>query len=220
MSDAPKPPAEAPQEGSPPPIRPNNVLDTVFRDDGPLPPARLGIRALAFLLDFILISGVATVLIWKVALPQSHPGAFSEFLGWGQQIVDWADSGAQTSQPIPQPSRNLAEALDFASDIQLLVFWLYFALGEAFFAGSVGKCACRLRTVSTITLGPPNLVTGLIRGGMKTAALFFLPPLALTATLIALFFNRRRQMGHDLLSRTVVVDEKRLPQAETQHARR
>ena len=217
MSDAPKPPAEAPPEGSPPPIRPNNVLDSVFRDDGPLPPARLGIRTLAFLLDFILISGVAAVLIWKVAMPQSHPGAFSEFLGWGQQIVDWANTGAQANQPIPQPSRNLAEALSFASDIQLLVFWLYFALGEAFFAGSVGKCACRLRTVSTITLGPPPLITGLIRGGIKTAVLFFIPPLALAATFAALFFNRRRQMGHDLLSRTVVVDEKRLPVMEPKH---
>jgi uncharacterized RDD family membrane protein YckC len=28
------------------------------------------------------------------------------------------------------------------------------------------------------------------------------------ATLSALFFNKRRQMGHDLMSRTAVIDEK------------
>ena len=28
------------------------------------------------------------------------------------------------------------------------------------------------------------------------------------ATLVTLFFNKRRQMGHDIVSRTAVIDEK------------
>jgi uncharacterized RDD family membrane protein YckC len=28
------------------------------------------------------------------------------------------------------------------------------------------------------------------------------------ATLVTLFFNKRRQMGHDMMSRTAVIDEK------------
>lgn len=214
MSASPKPPTEAPEPDSPPPIKPNNVLDSVFRDDGPLPPARLGIRTFAFLLDFILVTAVATVVIWKVVLPQSHPGAFSEFVEWGQQIIHWSQEGSQTDAPIPLPNRNLAEALNNANDLQVLIFWLYFALGEALFGSSLGKRACRLQTVSTITLGPPSFISGVIRGGIKTAAIFFLPPLALIATLCALFFNRRRQLGHDLLSRTAVIDEKHLPQTD------
>jgi uncharacterized RDD family membrane protein YckC len=188
----------------------DNPLNAVFSDTGPMPPARIGIRALAFLLDFILISAVATVLIWKILLPQSHPGAFPEFLEWGEQLLEWVASEQPDRSTPPAPSHNLAEALNYASDLQLLIFWLYFALGEAFFAGSVGKVACRLRTVSTVTLAPPPFITGVIRGGLKTAVLFLIPPLGLLVALAALWFNRRRQMGHDLLARTVVVDERHL----------
>ncbi|MEC7609316.1 MAG: hypothetical protein VX964_04015, partial [Verrucomicrobiota bacterium] len=43
-----------------------NLLDSVFNDDGSLPPARIGIRSLAFILDLILVSAVATIIIWKI----------------------------------------------------------------------------------------------------------------------------------------------------------
>lgn len=48
-----------------------------------------------------------------------------------------------------------------------------------------------------------------MRGGTKTMVLLFVPfnLLMIPATLIALRFNKRNQMGHDLLNRTVVVDE-------------
>jgi uncharacterized RDD family membrane protein YckC len=51
-------------------------------------------------------------------------------------------------------------------------------------------------------------MTGIVRGGLKTMVLFFAFPLALIATFVAMFFNKRRQLGHDLLSRTAVIDEK------------
>ena len=59
-----------------------NLLDSVFRKDGPMPPASIGLRGLAFLLDFILISAVASIIIWKIALPQSNPAAFTELSEW------------------------------------------------------------------------------------------------------------------------------------------
>jgi len=91
----------------------------------------------------------------------------------------------------------------------MLTIWLYFALGEAFFGGSsLGKRICRIRSVSTVTLGAPPLMAGIVRGGLKTLTLYLFFPLAMIATLAALFFNKRRQMGHDLMSRTVVIDEK------------
>lgn len=189
---------------------PGSLLDSVFRKDGPMPPASIRIRTFAFLLDFILVSAVASVIIWKIALPQSHPAAFTELTAWTQEVITWySDRGASAETTFPEPSKNLTRALTVANELQMLTFWLYFALGEAFFAGSsLGKRICRIRTVSTVTLGHPPIMAGIVRGGLKTLTLYFIFPLGMVATLAALFFNKRRQMGHDLMSRTAVVDEK------------
>jgi uncharacterized RDD family membrane protein YckC len=189
----------------------NSLLDSIFRKDGPMPPASILLRALAFALDFVLISAVASIIIWKIALPQSHPAAFSELTEWTQQLVTWySERGTEpTTAPMPEPSKDLSRALATASELQMLTFWLYFALGEAFFAGSsLGKRICRIRSVSTVTLSPPPIMAGIVRGGLKTLTLFLFFPFGMFATLIALFFNKRRQMGHDMMSRTAVIDEK------------
>lgn len=204
MSDSP----ESEQSETPPPIKPDNVLDSIFSEGGPMPTAKFGLRALAFGLDCILLTAVASVIIWKLALPQSHPGAFYELTQWSQEVVEWVGNREPGSEP-PVPSKNLAEALGVANEIQLIIFWLYFAIGEAFFAGSsLGKRICRIRSVSTVTLGAPPILSGIVRGGLKTVTLFWLFPIMFLATFIALFFNKRRQLGHDLFARTAVVDEK------------
>jgi uncharacterized RDD family membrane protein YckC len=186
------------------------LLDSIFRKDGPMPPAAIWLRAFAFALDFILISAVASVIIWKVVLPQSHPAAFTQLTEWTQEVMDWyGDRSSTTDTPFPEPDKNLARALALANELQMLAFWLYFAIGEAFFAGSsLGKRICRIRSVSTVTLGRPPIMAGIVRGGLKTLTLYLFFPVGMIATLAALFFNRRRQMGHDLMSRTAVVDEK------------
>ena len=187
-----------------------NPLDSIFSDDGSLPPARIGIRSLAFLLDLILVSSVATIIIWKIILPQTHPGTFHEFILWGEQLTNWINSNERSDIALPKPNHNLSVALNFANDLHLLIFWLYFALSEALYAVTLGKKACRLRTISTITLSPPPFLTGVIRGGLKTAAFFFIPPVGLIVSVSVLLLNKRRQMGHDLLSRTIIIDEKML----------
>ena len=206
-SDLGKRPDEDPQQDRP---SAGNLLDSVFRKDGPMPPASIGIRGLAFFLDFILISAVASIIIWKIALPQSHPAAFTELTEWTQAVGTWwGDRATSVDAPLPEPCKNLAEALIIANELQMLCFWLYFALGEAFFAGSsLGKRICRIRSVSTVTLDKPPIMAGIIRGGLKTLTIYFFFPIGMIATLITLFFNKRRQMGHDMMSRTAVVDEK------------
>jgi uncharacterized RDD family membrane protein YckC len=202
-------PNEGPQHTTP---SAGKLLDSVFRKDGPMPPASISLRGLAFFLDFILISAVASIIIWKIALPQSHPAAFTELTEWTQAVITWyGDRATEIDAPIPKPSRNLAEALSIANELQMLCFWLYFALGEAFFAGSsLGKRICRIRSVSTVTLGKPPIMTGIVRGGLKTLTLYLFFPIGMIATLVTLFFNERRQMGHDMMSRTAVIDEKLL----------
>ncbi len=193
-------------------LRPETVLDSVFSKDGPMPPAKLRLRGLAFTLDVILMTAVASVIIWKIALPQSHPGAFHDLVVWSEQFAEWIFEANQDQDSTPpQPSSELLRALAVASEIQLLAFWIYFACGEAFFAGSsLGKRICRLRSISTVTLGPPPAMSGIVRGGLKTIALFWIFPIIFAVNFITLFFNKRRQLAHDRLSRTAVIDEKYL----------
>ena len=75
-------PADAPSPGS--------VLDSVFSSDGPMPPASIWLRAFAFLLDFVLVAAVASILIWKIVLPQSHPAAFAELTEWTSAVMKLA----------------------------------------------------------------------------------------------------------------------------------
>jgi uncharacterized RDD family membrane protein YckC len=192
-----KPPASEAGEA-----RPSSVLDSILREGGPLPPARLGLRALALLLDTLLLGAASILILSKVALPLAHPGALYEFRQW----LEAASAAAGDDAPPMGP--ELLEALAFAQNLMVILFWAYFAAGEAFFRGSsLGKRACRLRTFSTVTLEAPTPLTGIVRGGAKTFVLFFAFPLLL-ADLIPLFFNRRRQTGHDLITRTAVIDEK------------
>lgn len=204
--------SENPEPEAPPPIKPDNVLDSIFSEGGPMPTARFSLRALALVLDYILMTAVASLIIWKIALPHSHPGAFGEYMQWSQEMLAWIMAWIENNNfdtPFPEPSQQLVGALAVANELQLLIFWLYFAIGEAFFAGSsLGKRICRIRSISTVNLEPPPVFAGIVRGGLKTVTLFWLFPIAFGATFLALFFNNRRQLGHDLCARTAVVDEK------------
>lgn len=189
---------------------PSSLLDSIFRSDGPMPPAGIRLRGLAFLLDFILISAVGSVIVWKVALPQSHPAALTEYLEFSRQLFEWMQTMPETPEaPMPTPSNSLAEAIGIANELQMLCFWLYFGIGEAFFKGcSLGKRICRIRSVSTVSLGHLSIATGIVRGGLKTLTLYLFFPIGMIATLVGIRFNKRKQMGHDMLSRTAVIDEK------------
>jgi len=179
-----------------------DVLDSILHADGPMPTAGLGMRGLALAMDCLLLMAVSVLLLSKFVLPTAHPGAFYEFQEWVRLAGESADGAT------PPMSPTLLEALAFAQNFMILLFWAYFAIGEAFFHGSsLGKRACRLRSVSLVTLDHPPIMTGVVRGGVKTMVLFFAVPL-LPIDLLVLFFNKRRQLGHDLITRTAVIDEK------------
>jgi uncharacterized RDD family membrane protein YckC len=198
---------EAPQ--SPPPIKPSNVLDSVLSDSGPMPTARLGIRALAFCLDLALILGVSA-LILKATLLADFPEAVAVWADYNEAM----QNGEYVKSMIfdmKGTNPELFEIITHALSTTITVAWFYFAAGEAFFGGSsLGKRCCRLRSISTITLGQPTIFSGIVRGGLKTIMIFSFGIIGWAAMLIPLFFNKRRQMGHDLLSRTAVIDEKYL----------
>ncbi len=225
MDDQPKP-SEPPKSDKktalPPPLKPGNVLDSIFHKGGPMPTASLGFRALAFFLDFVLITAVAMVFIWKIAIPISHPGALHEYSTNIQETQAWLErydspiEGMQSyfndkSSPLFTTSQDLNSAIEYAFNLAFLIFWLYFAIGEAFFGGSsFGKRLCCIRSVSTITLGPLPVFTAIVRAGVKTTAIFLLFPISIFIPLLGLLFNKRQQLLHDLCSRTAVIDERHM----------
>ncbi|MEM7792583.1 MAG: RDD family protein [Verrucomicrobiota bacterium] len=186
-----------------------NLLDSIFREDGPMPPAKIRLRFFAGALDIFLLTAVSLFIIWKIAIPRSHPGAFEELVELSQEmdLSEFIEQWVLANSPETNLSENLQQAATYAFELQLIIFWLYFAFGEAFFSGgTLGKRLLRIRTVSTVTLDKPPVFIGIVRGGTKTFLIFF--PLAALLNLFALFFNKRKQMGHDLLSKTAVIDEK------------
>ncbi len=201
-----EPPGPGEPDGQP---KPGNVLDSVFRQDGPMPPARLSLRAIALLMDAVVLFLVANFIILKIVWPEAHPGAIAEYTAWFEAFT----RNLANKEPLPAMNPSLLDALSDAYSIQIIVSWVYFAIGESLFNGaSLGKRTFRLRTVGTVTLGPATFFTGIFRAGLKTFLLFYLFPLLLIGNLIVMRFNKRGQAGHDLLSRTAVVDEKKMLQ--------
>jgi uncharacterized RDD family membrane protein YckC len=204
-----EPPKKKAPPPLPPPLKPSNLLDSIFQPTGPMPAAGIGIRGLAFLLDFILLYGVAGLLVYKFGWPANHPGAFFEFNEWMQALWTWAENTSAQKGPPPEISAALVTAFGYALNVMFITFWTYFGAAEAFFGGSsLGKRLCCIRTVSIVTLSHPPVFTGIVRGGLKTTVLFIIFPISAPFTLIGLLFNKRRQMLHDLLSRTAVIDER------------
>ncbi|MEN8661576.1 MAG: RDD family protein [Lentimonas sp.] len=204
-----EPPKKDSPPAMPPPLKPSNVLDSIFHASGPMPPASIGLRGLAFFLDFILLYGFSMLLLVNFGLPANHPSAAFELNQWIDQIWVWAETAQLDKGPPPEAPLSLIEAISYSLNLLFITFWVYFGTCEAFFAGStIGKRLCCIRTVSTVTLGTVPTITGIVRGGVKTTMIFLIFPLSAPLTLVGLFFNKRRQCIHDLLSRTTVVDER------------
>ena len=175
-------------------------IDSLICRGGPLPPASLGVRALACIMDASLIGLLGMFIILRFIWPNEFPEAQEALMRWLE---------AEGSNTAPDP--YLLEALGYAQSLLIALFTLYFGLGELFFnGGSLGKRALRLRTISLITLDKPHPLPALLRSFLKALALIFLPVLALVLVL-PLFNRRRRLLGHDLLCRTVVIDERNIP---------
>ena len=193
----------------PPPLKPSNVLDSIFHRNGPLPSASIGLRGLAFFLDFALLIGISILILGKFGLPENHPGAGFDFKEWADQVIIWAEAPILDRGSPPEAPPSLTEAISYSLNLMFILFWAYFGTCEAFFAGrSIGKQLCCLRTMSTVTLGTLPIFTGIVRGGVKTTMIFIIFPITTPLTLIGLLFNKRRQCIHDMLSRSAVVDER------------
>ena len=188
---------------------PKTVLDSVLSDNGPMPAAHMGIRIQAFFFDWVFVSMSASILV-GILTPHFFPDAFVESNNWLKDFAGWIkQNGLVKGIPMPQWSEDFTIFVTYAQSLIFFIFWFYFAVSEALFSGyTFGKSICRLRTISVVTMKKPSILSAIARGGLKSLAL--LSPLFLLATMIVLHFNQRRQMGHDVLCRTAVIDERYL----------
>ena len=165
-------------------------------------------------MDCVFITLFSFVVIGQFALPRAYPGALTEMQAWNDEFTEWFSglvekNDSSENKSMPPLSQSLEEAILYTQMLALLFFWLYFTIGETFFSGyTFGKSICRLRTISVVTMQKPFFFSTVARSGIKAFAI--LSPFILFATIIILKFNKRRQMGHDLLCRTAVVDERYL----------
>ena len=99
-----------------------------------MPPASIGLRGLAFLLDFILISAVASSSSGRSPSHSRIPPHSLNYRNGHRHSLGMATKPLQLMH-LPEPGKNLV-TLTIANELQMLCFWLYFSVGEAFFAGS------------------------------------------------------------------------------------
>lgn len=172
----------------------------------------MGQRILALAMDTVLVGAFAAFLLVKILLPREHPEGVEQFVNayhtYESAFEQAVESGEETPSP-PDFSEN-TEILEMAAFVQqtlLLVFFLYFGACEWLMAGSsLGKRTFGLRTVMLGSPFPPTPLQALLRAAIKTFALVAYPPFTWLLFFLALLVPGRRA-GHDLLARTVVIQE-------------
>tara|TARA_B100001248_G_scaffold262737_1_gene262083 strand:+ start:95241 stop:95837 length:597 start_codon:yes stop_codon:yes gene_type:complete len=181
------------------PFEDENLLHISYTPD--LRPAKLKFRALAFVLDVILVF-VLLALALKIILPMQYPEAMEEVTYQFKQIEAQKESPEQL-----QFSDGVKQMFDFAGVFSLLFIWVFFTASElAFTNGSMGKKMFRLRVINMYSLERPRFGEALLRSAVKAIALLMLIPLLWVNYFIA-FFTAQNRAGHDYICKTLVIDD-------------
>lgn len=156
-------------------------------------------RIIAFFLDLTLVGAFSLMLLTIFIIPQKYPGTL-------QELWHLSSNPEKTQeQQLAKMSTSLKEMIQTSQTIIVLIFWAYFTLSEILLAGSsLGKMIFKIRVVNTATLEPPSLFDSILRSGLKTFSLLAWFPI-FTLNFFLMFFTKKAQAGHDLLIRTIVI---------------
>lgn len=156
-------------------------------------------RTIAFLLDIILVGTFSLMLLTIFIIPKKFPGTMQELWVLSSQPKEKQKELAE------KMSTQLKEMIQASQTIIIFIFWAYFALSEILLKGSsLGKLIFKIRVVNATTLQPPGLFDSILRSGLKTFSLLAWFPV-FTINFFLMFFTKKAQAGHDLLSRTIVI---------------
>ena len=176
-----------------------------------IPEPSIAFRGLAFLLDYILVVLLATLIILQVILPLNPSFSLEALNDWLDAYLAWAESNSDTAAPILNDSAQ--SILLLITESFSIIFILYFVLCDTLFKGSsIGK---KIFNLKTITLTPRNSIPIFhagIRAISKTIILFYFFPILFLVAALTKRFHKSKQWGHDLISQTKVIDEYKLNQ--------
>ena len=189
----------------------NKKAFIISLDSDNLPEPSIAFRGLAFLLDYILVVLLATLIILQVILPLNPSFSLEALNDWLEAYIAWAETNSITAAPILNDSAQ--SILLLITESFSIIFILYFVLCDTLFKGSsMGK---KIFNLKTITLTPrdsiPIFHAG-IRAISKTVLLFYFFPLLFLVAALTKRFHKSKQWGHDLISQTKVIDEYKLNQ--------
>jgi len=189
----------------------NKKAFIISLDSDNLPEPSIAFRGLAFLLDYILVVLLATLIILQVILPLNPSFSLEELYDWLEAYIAWAETSSTTAAPILNDS--VQSILLLITESFSIIFILYFVFCDTLFKGSsMGK---KIFNLKTITLTPrdsiPIFHAG-IRAISKTVLLFYFFPLLFLVAALTKRFHKSKQWGHDLISQTKVIDEYKLNQ--------
>jgi hypothetical protein len=171
-------------------------------------PAPMFWRILALVLDCILAGLVASIILTRVVLPQSHPDAEDTMRGELQAMNAELDR-AQKTGATPQFTLNddAQGIIEDTGKTFFLTLLLYFTISELATGGStLGKRVFGLRAARWDTGERPGVMEVIFRNLFKAASLLPLGPVPviLLANVIPVFVRSTRRAGHDYLTRTMV----------------
>ena len=189
----------------------NKKAFVISLDSDSIPEPSIAFRGLAFILDYILVILLATLIILQVILPLNPSFSLEALNDWLDTYLAWAASNTDTAAPILNDSTQ--SILLLITESFSIIFILYFLLCDTLFKGSsFGK---KIFNLKTITLTPRNSIPILhagIRAISKTIILFYFFPILFLVAVLTKRFHKSKQWGHDLISQTKVIDEYKLNQ--------
>ena len=189
----------------------NKKSFVISLDSDSIPEPSIAFRGLAFILDYILVILLATLIILQVILPLNPSFSLEALNDWLDNYLAWAESNTDTAAPILNDSTQ--SILLLITESFSIIFILYFLLCDTLFKGSsIGK---KIFNLKTITLTPRNSIPILhagIRAISKTIILFYFFPILFLVAVLTKRFHKSKQWGHDLISQTKVIDEYKLNQ--------
>lgn len=157
------------------------------------------------------MGAICFFLLTRFILPHWFPLELEIFQEWTRAFFE-EQQAAENPNPFAVPPfeelpREVWNMLLLAQNCVVLLFWLYFAVSDTFFRGqTLGKKTFRLSVVHMQSLGPPDLPSAFLRSILKTICLFTLFPIALV-NFFLVFFLKFRRAGHDVISKTIVIED-------------
>lgn len=173
-----------------------------------LPPARMGRRVIAVLLDLILVFFLSLLIIGKILIPLRYAEGFMQFRLLLDAYMPQLTAG-QFSELLKQMNEHSIIVDMFASiDRSLfLITWAYFSLSALFLKGStLGKQILNLRVLKLPDFKIPTLLDSILRAGAFSFFLFTAWPFFMCFNLFWVCINALHRGIHDWFCQTYVVD--------------